>query len=721
MNFIRFIIIYYMTKKKTLSNYLNWLAILLIWVGALSGLYIIHNQTTDIALSKLDNIIFLGVIGIWRWSWLLLHIIRSFFYRVWVFPRWRRKAARIPLDRFPPLAMVVPTYKEKPWITERVFQAIVREAKTLNYPLVLLVTSTAEENKAIAKIIESVDPESRYIRLIQMVQKDGKRKAMADALKRLATLNLPADTVVALMDGDSEITPGTVRQCLPFFRLFPKMGGLTTDELPLVNGSDVFSEWFHLRFAQRHYIMSSLSLSKKVLCLTGRFSLFRSEAALDPTFAQQLENDTLDDWLWGKFKFLSGDDKSTWYWLLQRGYQMIYVPDVIVYSIETISGSVIDRAYQNMRRWYGNMLRTSDRALALGPIKTGWFIWWCLLDQRISIWTTLITPCLMLIALIQGSWLTSVILILWVLLTRPFLLTVIFWRRKSHLKLIHLPLLIASQWGSSVVKVWTQMNLAQQKWANRGNQSISAAGGRLGKWIKGSFSQFLLFTQTFSFVVFLLWQYGTLSVAEDVSGWWWYSHVTPQAVPTQIISAIEQGVYPSDRADDSKVLQAIIDNLPPTGVVQIDLPMGEIDLFQPLEINRSNTFIVGKGTQGTVLLAHPQALLKEAVITVKPKSDLPSNTIKNIHLSGFSINPVGAITSKSVPSIVLKNTAQAVLKNLHLNNTGDRALVLSKTEDVKVEYMAIDGVFAEKAIETIDAVNTQLKGIVSFGVSQDVE
>ncbi|NJR66450.1 MAG: glycosyltransferase family 2 protein [Leptolyngbyaceae cyanobacterium CRU_2_3] len=142
---------------------------------------------------------------------------------------------------------------------------------------------------------------------------------------------------------------------------------MTTDELPLVTGSYVFSEWFHLRQAQRHYHMCSVSLSRKVTCLTGRFSLFRAETALDSTFADQLEIDTLNDWLWGNFKFLSGDDKSTWYWLLKRGYDMIYVPDVAIYSIEAVSGSLLRRAYQNMRRWYGNMLRNSGRAIALGP------------------------------------------------------------------------------------------------------------------------------------------------------------------------------------------------------------------------------------------------------------------------------------------------------------------------------------------------------------------
>jgi hypothetical protein len=45
-----------------------------------------------------------------------------------------------------------------------------------------------------------------------------------------------------------------------------------------------------------------------------------------------------------------------------------------------------------MRRWFGNMLRASGRAIALGPRQVGLFAWWCLIDQRISMWTPLLLP-----------------------------------------------------------------------------------------------------------------------------------------------------------------------------------------------------------------------------------------------------------------------------------------------------------------------------------------
>jgi mannuronan synthase len=503
-----------------------------VWLVSLIGYFglLVFNDPDKLKIFGLTEFIGLSILGLWRWAWVLLQLVRARIYLHWTFPRWRTKANQVPTETWPTVCCLVPTYQEADWITERVFRALAEEAKTLPTPLVLLVTSGSDaENEAILAILEAVDPGLAHIRLIQQVQNgQGKRKAMAEGLRTLAQLGLPANTVVALMDGDSEITPGVLSQSVPFFQLFPKMGALTTDELPVVKGSYWFSEWFHLRMAQRHHQMASMALSRKVLCLTGRFSLFRAEAAFAPSFATLLENDTLQDWLWGRFKFLSGDDKSTWFWLLRRGYEMLYLPDVTVYSIETVSGAVWQRAYQNMRRWYGNMLRNSDRAIALGPKIIGWFAWYCLIDQRISFWTSLLTPGLLILSVLQGQWVVFGLIASWVCFSRPLVMMIIFWQRRSTLKLIHALILPVSQWSGAFVKIWTQMNLAQQKWSNRGNQSISAAGSGWRKVSKISTARFLYGCQLFAFVLVLAWMGGLIHPLDSLDGILWHWQLAQQ-------------------------------------------------------------------------------------------------------------------------------------------------------------------------------------------------
>ncbi|MEM9979412.1 MAG: glycosyltransferase, partial [Cyanobacteria bacterium P01_D01_bin.2] len=507
----------------------------------------------------------------------------------------------------------------------------------------------------------------------------------------LSEIDLPADTVIALMDGDSELLPGTLRRCLPFFQLFPKMGALTTDELPVVKGSYFFSEWFHLRFAQRHVQMCSDSLSNKVMCLTGRFSLFRAEAALQTSFADQLEQDYLNDWLWGRFKFLSGDDKSTWYWLLRHKYDMFYVADAVVNSIETLSGSVVDRAYSNMRRWYGNMLRNNGRAISLGPRTTGWFTWYSLWDQRISFWTCLITPGFLLVSLLQGYWKAFAIVVFWVICSRSLMLMLTFWGRSSMLKPIHFPLLLLSQWGGSMVKIWTQMNLAQQKWTNRGSQSISAHGTGLEKTVKLGTSRLLLYIQLFVFGICLFWLTGNLNPVWDIAGLR-LTHQTAAYEIVQTLDAMDYGVWPSDGQDDSAALQTLINDLSQGAAarqpIELILPIGELDLRQAVTIERGQLTLRGQGPGRTVLAARFDRSTADAILQVRPaKSD--ETSLKQVHFTGFTLQSVDTADVAQPDGILMEQVVDSSLRNLAIAPSIGEPLTLDQTDNISVEHVAI--------------------------------
>lgn len=686
------------TRQRSMSAHISTVTFLALFSCGVTGLYLLQNPG-HLGIWNILGLISLGAVGIWRWSWFLLRMLRARYYLHRVFPHWRRRADAVLATDLPHMCFLVPTYKEQLWISERVFKAIVSEAKTLAQPTTVLVNSSSDdENAAIREIIEREDPGLQWIRLIQMTQKDGKRKAMADSLRHLSELELPADTVIALMDGDSELLPGTLRHCLPFFRLLPKMGALTTDELPVVKGSYFFSEWFHLRFAQRHMQMCSDSLSHKVMCLTGRFSLFRAEAALQPSFAAQLEQDYLDDWLWGRFKFLSGDDKSTWYWLLRHKYDMFYVPDAIVNSIESLSGSVVDRAYNNMRRWYGNMLRNNGRAIGLGPMTTGWFTWWSLCDQRISFWTCLITPGFLLVSLLQGHWKAAAVVVFWVISSRSLMLMLTFWGRSSTLKLIHFPLLLLSQWGGSLVKIWTQMNLAQQKWTNRGSQSISAHGQGLERVAKLGTSRLLLYVQLFVFGIFLCWLTGNLSPVWDIAGLR-LSHQAAQANAPQVVEVMDYGVWPNDGEDDGGALQALIDDLSESGdsPVELHLPIGELDLLQPVVIHRGQLTLRGQGPGRTVLAARFDRSQASAVLQVEPKH---SQALTQIHFTGFTLQPADTATITQLDGIRMEQVVDSSLSNLAIAPGLRNPLILDQTENIKVEHVALQ----ENTIRNNDTV-----------------
>ena len=129
-------------------------------------------------------------------------------------------------------------------------------------------------------------------------------------------------------------------------------------------------------------------------------------------------------WVRGRFRFLTGDDKSSWYYLRKSGWEMPYIPDVTILTVEhPPHPNFLAGATMLMIRWFGNMLRTNARAIAIPRSRIGTFVWWCLVDQRVSMWTSLIG----LVAAVMGSILYGIEMLwlyaVWIMLTR-FVLTV---------------------------------------------------------------------------------------------------------------------------------------------------------------------------------------------------------------------------------------------------------------------------------------------------------
>jgi glycosyltransferase Alg8 len=72
---------------------------------------------------------------------------------------------------------------------------------------------------------------------------------------------------------------------------------------------------------------------------------------------------------------------------------MLYLPDTQVVTLEyPLAKGLLPATTKLMLRWFGNMLRANSRAIALGPRRIGLFAWWCLIHQRLSMWTPLLGP-----------------------------------------------------------------------------------------------------------------------------------------------------------------------------------------------------------------------------------------------------------------------------------------------------------------------------------------
>jgi len=423
----------------------------------------------------------LGFLGFWRFGWWFVHAVRAEIYARRSWPEKRARASKLWAGGWRPrkLHIQMTTYLEEPAITKRVIGSILSQIRREGIPTTLYIgTGSAYDETIIRDYVEAQaqDIPDDLAELVFIRQNQpGKRMAIGLILRAINRADVDADDLVIFMDGDALYGPDVLEKTLSMFGADPELQALTTNEEVICYGPKWIANWLDMRFAQRRLAMQSHALSNRVLTLTGRMSVFRAQHMRSLKFIRTIEADHLDHWLWGRFRFLSGDDKSTWYHLLSVGAKMTYVPDATVYTIEVIKENGLERMVQNFRRWSGNMLRNGTRAIALGPRRMPFFIWWCIVDQRIAMWTMLVSPVMALFAsAVEPLYLWSVVM--WVMASRVVLVLFLF--RYSRTVDLSWPfILYFNQFINASVKVYMIHHLSKQKWSNRGNQS---AGGGTG-------------------------------------------------------------------------------------------------------------------------------------------------------------------------------------------------------------------------------------------------
>lgn len=439
-------------------------------------------------------IVVLGFIGIWRYSWALVNFLRAAYFIRVAYPRRKGRAEALYAAQ-PHRAhafFLTTTYKIAPEISARVYRSVFTAAANAKggATVVASVVDPADM-RLIRHVFSSMPLSMSNVKLIfDRIEGTGKRDALAVSLRTIAKQCPTRRDVVVFVDGDSCVPEDVVDRTAAFF-VDDKLGALTTDEASESTGGRSFRDWFDLRFSQRQMMMSSMGLSERVLTLTGRMSVFRADLATHPEFIASVQNDFIDHWRLGRVDFLTGDDKSTWFWLLKNGYKMAYLPDLQTISIETQPrDSFVNSAVVLMVRWFGNMLRTNGRALALSPARIGLFTWWSILDQRVSMWTTLVGPVSFILASVLVNPLLLLLYISWVMFTRYVYCALITLFRGRFFPITYPFLLYFSQIVGALVKSFILFRLDRQRWT-RQNTGIDGKKARTRIFPSGSLSLYL--------------------------------------------------------------------------------------------------------------------------------------------------------------------------------------------------------------------------------------
>jgi len=450
---------------------------------------------TELGQEAQGAVVVVGVLGAWRYSWAAINYGRAVYFRLFTYPR-RRKAADAAYDQRVIKAhayFLTTSYMIEPEVTIPVYRSIFHAAaRSENGATIVSSVVDGADERLIRKVFATMSVDMSSVKLvIDRIPGTGKRDALAKSLNLLARECPSRRDIIVFVDGDSCVPEDIVAKSAPIFT-DPKVGALTTDEAVEIAQPGVFRDWFEFRFDQRQVMMCSMGLGNRVLTLTGRMSVFRADLATNPDFIRGVKSDYIDHWRHGRVNFLTGDDKSTWYWLMKNGYEMAYLPDVASSSMESQpKPGFFHSATVLMVRWFGNMLRTNGRALKLSPFQIGFFTWWSIFDQRLSMWTTLAGPTCAIVAAIFYDPIIVPLYVAWVMFTRYINCTAICLFRGRSFPINYTWLLYFGQLFGAAVKSFVLFRLDRQKWTRQITTSSLGKAKPVGQRISAVSSAYL--------------------------------------------------------------------------------------------------------------------------------------------------------------------------------------------------------------------------------------
>lgn len=440
-----------------------------LYLGAIAALAKLVPETTWDPGAR-DYIFVIGAVALWRYSLGLLHFIRAMIFLHWVFPGAKRAARHLgPLARPSHVYFLVTSFRIDTLVSAKVYASVIAEAQRCGSPATL-VASIVEpcDERLIRTLWEQARPPADCELRIVRIAGTGKRDGLAHAMRSIARDEPGPDAVVAVIDGDTVLRPGIIGKTAPYLKLYPNVGALTTNEFCRVEGGPWITHWHRLRFAQRHINMCSMALSNRVLTLTGRMSLFRADVVTHPEFISDIQEDALEHWRLGRFRFLTGDDKSSWFSLMRHGWDTWYVPDAAIDTLETPPSKHFVRATrQLMFRWYGNSLRQNSRAVHLGVRRLGLFTTYVLWDQRVSMWTSLLGLTAAAIAALKYGGHVLLAYALWVSLSRLWMTAMLTFATGHRVSPTYPLLLYYNQIVGSLTKIYAFYHMDQQSWTRQ--------------------------------------------------------------------------------------------------------------------------------------------------------------------------------------------------------------------------------------------------------------
>lgn len=409
----------------------------------------------------------LGVIGVWRHSWGLTNFFRALIYQ---------KRTSIDNENFinpaHNLIVIATFYNQTSEEVSAVSKCLSISVSSLPSRTLLICAFLREDQKVVItnQFKENSNVVLRFVQQFGL----GKREALADALllaKKSVTPSNEKSTSVLLIDGDTLVTERAITQSIIELQNLTDLGAVIVNEIPFCKSTKLFAQWRMLRSLERNKLMSSFALSGRVLVLTGRFCMYRADVILKIDVINRIRRDYLRlNNL--HISLLTGDDKTTWLEVVRRKMKMKYLPFCYIHPIEAENQNKnsLRNIFELTSRYSGNMARANlHRDAWVEAAKTPHFAYG-LFDQRISMWTSLLTPLLLIYLLLFDHFGIFIIALTYALIIKN-IQAFGLWVISGVYDPWYPYLILYNQVLTAIVKIRAFGFLHQQSWTNQGIES----------------------------------------------------------------------------------------------------------------------------------------------------------------------------------------------------------------------------------------------------------
>ena len=334
-------------------------------------------------------IIPLGVIGTWRWTiWFIKKVVATLYYPI--APDSKKPGSKVA-SKFT-VSVIIPVYNEDRKIFRRAL-----ESWWKNNPYEMIAIIDKSDTGCIDEFQEFQQGKTSL--KLRVTSKPGKRAALADGISE------SKGGILALTDSDTMWDSDFLKNALRPFEVDPKIGGVTPRYHPIERRT-IWQKMTDIFWDMRNYydMPAQTAGGKALSCLSGKTALYRREIIVPKM------NLFLNEIILGRKKE-SGEDKCFTRLVQQQGWKTYYQSSAIIYSS---AAPDFHQFIKQRIRWARNSHNSDFQSLWSGWVWRCPYLAFSMIDRFISVFTLLLGPIFLSIAIVENQWgLAISIIILW--------------------------------------------------------------------------------------------------------------------------------------------------------------------------------------------------------------------------------------------------------------------------------------------------------------------